>query len=109
MTKKQIIKAIERGIKRLKKGWTTGTCAFNSEGHSCDPNSKNAVRWCAVGALGFKSCDGVDDAVLELQKTVKTVSRGKNNVLWIWNDRQKSGEKVIALFEKTIKRLKASP
>lgn len=50
--KTKVIKALNKAAEFLdKNGWTQGTYARDKDGNPVDPESKDAVSFCAVGVL----------------------------------------------------------
>lgn len=98
-TKKQIKQVLTRAKKLVEKGWTCGTGARDKYGHKVHIHSKNAVRFCAGGAI-FKSAQNEALGVAAITSLKNTV---KGDVVW-WNDRS-TEEQVIDGFNKAIKSL----
>ena len=82
----------------IRKGWTQGNGAKDCYGCSCEPTSKYAVSWCAVGAI-MAACKEDSENISMLIKRV----RDSLNVprLTLWNDEPgRTKQEVIDALEK---------
>jgi len=68
--------------------WTKDAWARDANGDRCQPNSKNAVCWCLVGAL-TKIAKDRSDTVLHTIFKLTTGRRFGLNAVVRWNDAKK--------------------
>ena len=108
-TRKAVLRVLTAARARIEKGWTVGAQARTANGELVAPRSKEAVRWCATGAVfAVKSSIGVRQrAIAELARSIKhpvSASHPDTQVTYA-NDRWRSKARVLALFDRTIRRL----
>ena len=103
------LERLERGLERVKKGWTRNALARNSQLKPVQPFYGEAVCWCALGALIFTREDrSTLDGVEEVEKAMGELLHGfpDTYVLSAYNDNEDSQTVIVKLYEKTIARLK---
>lgn len=59
-----------KAARRCRKGWTAGPLACDSSAKACFPESDEAVRWSAYGALRAEAVDLANNALPEEQGAV---------------------------------------
>lgn len=88
-------KILRRAAKLLEtKGWTRGAYARTSSGRFCEPNCREAVRFCAIGAIERAGGGTVGPAYAALRRAIEgTVAH--------WNDTKgRTKRQVIAALLK---------
>ena len=88
----------------IKKGWTRGTNARDSEGHVVSPRAKEASTWCASGSIEA-AFDSSDETNMEFRHHVRLLLTKKKGNLSVWNDNLKTSRQVIKLFEQVEQEL----
>jgi hypothetical protein len=83
----------------IERGWCRGAYAKDACAGLVSPGSREAVRWCMLGALQAAGWNGLDfghPAYLRLQGAVGGGRVGD------FNDDQETVEPVLAAFDRTI-------
>lgn len=96
MTVKELL---TKARNKIKKGWTRGAYARNKYGKEIFWHSKNACRFCAVGAVKRMSKDDklIEKALSELRRRLPD----NYGTITCYNDQHKK-EDVINLFNRAI-------
>lgn len=103
------LERLERGLSRVKKGWTTHALARNERNTPVQPYDSTATCWCAVGALMLTRDDRASvEGTIEVDDAMAALLHGfpDSYVLSAYNDNEDSQQAIIELYEKTIARLK---
>jgi len=108
------LERLERGLSRVKKGWTQRVFARNAQGIAVPPYERDACKWCAVGALVFDQMDLIGSGALAVEAVKGELHKTKNSdwyveyeLLSVFNDVQtRKHEEIVWLYEATIARLK---
>lgn len=80
-----------------EKGWTQNEYARDGEGRPCDPNSPEAVCFCALGAIRRSTLDR--RAMRKAIDLIKKASKHPNGID-VWNDETgRTADEVIDLLE----------
>lgn len=80
---KRVASALNRAAKLVEKGWTQHTYAVNKQGFSCEPDSRGATKWCALGALARATKSFTDGWPM----SYRVLSQHLGGVnLAVWND-----------------------
>lgn len=92
-----------RAIIAEREHWTTGEMARNAEGNSCPWGSRDAVRFCALGAIRRVVRDPGDviDACAVLHAAARALYPEKASFVTEVND-QLGHEAVLAMFDRAI-------
>ncbi len=102
MTNREVSSVLLKAAAIVRKGWCTGAPAKDAEGRPCGPRDKQAVAWCAIGAIQ-KVCGGPEDGY-EARYALRLVLPNFNQSVQEWNDVwAKDGEHVAEMFEKAAK------
>ncbi|ORE90214.1 hypothetical protein ATO13_23301 [Stappia sp. 22II-S9-Z10] len=86
----------------IERGWAQGDAARDDDGFACTVESRKAVRWCALGAIGaagrrFPQRDR-DTALTALYRAVGTPT------ISFWNDSpRRTQADVLAAFDRAIR------
>jgi len=84
----------------VRQGWCTGAPAKNAEGKPVGPRDKDAVAWCAIGAIQ-KICGGPEDGFEARYALRQVIGR---DTIQDWNDTYaKDAEQVAQAFEDAAK------
>lgn len=111
---------LQEARKKIVAGWTIGRRGENARGYWANPESPEAVKWCALGALDAVmqpamgiNCDG-HAVVRALDKSIPKEARAQ--LLKEWDGRAEcrvaqynngtDKQTILRLFDVTIKRLK---
>lgn len=101
MTTLQILKRARNKIADRKQ-WTQFAFARSAGSGQVSPRSRQAVRWCAAGALHAVTTNLLGESLAFLEGFVEDRS------LAAYNDSHRHAE-VVALFDKAIAILEAQP
>lgn len=98
---KKVLATLKKARKLIGKrsNWTVRACFRNKYGHEVS-NSKNACKFCSLGALMAVA----DDADVRSACMAELNNMTKNNSIIHFND-YSSHEKVLAVWDKTIARV----
>lgn len=89
-----------KAAKLIRRGWTQNSPARNADGEPCGPRDKEAVCWCATGAIQ-KICGGPEDG-WEARYALRQVI-GKDSIE-DWNDTYARDEEEVAkMFEEAAR------
>ena len=113
------IGSLRLGRARIAAGWCVGNFAQDMNGIPCLPDSPQAVRWCARGAVGSSFDSGLNTEAEEALynalpsgfSEARIEGYGKGNAVAAFNN-SGSREEVLALFDRAIanlSRVKATP
>ncbi len=104
----EVLRTLIKGRERIAKGWCVSNFGQTAVGIPCDPNGKEAVRWCARGAVGSSFIDGkINEAAEEALARalpVEYLTFGRQptgNDVAAFNNRSSQAE-VLALFDRAI-------
>lgn len=100
MTTLELLKAARARIER-PEAWTRGTAARDPDGLGVRARSKDAVCWCAAGAVVAVSGLGAHKRPMELLRAEA------GTLVSDFNDTRTHAE-VLDLFDRTIARLEAT-
>lgn len=96
MTRKEFLKRLTKARNLIRKGWCQGAGARTKNNSNTDVLAKNAVKFCASGAMRRAGLHGRD---------YKWVGPTFN--IEVWNDSfLRTHAQVLAMFDNSIKALK---
>ena len=95
---------LRRGRDLVRKGWCQGAQALDDVGVAVKPASREAVRFCAYGAIQ-SSQGNTDDWTLDCAVTTMRLLIECRD-LRAWNDEHRK-EEVVRLFDQAIERAAA--
>lgn len=102
------LEVLERGLERVKRGWTQGMFAANEAGQPCHTGLGGATAWCASGAVQTASLHEWRAALDALERHVPAGASNQGDVLVYYNDApERTQADIIALFERAIAAEKA--
>jgi hypothetical protein len=93
----------------IDRGWTQGALARRKNGARADPNSPDAVSWCALGAIQRAQYDlkipllASQYAAIELIVHKAAISCGFRNIAIFNDETAETAEEVSALLRKVAK------
>lgn len=97
-----LLQILEQGLARLQQGWTQKGWAEKADGNVTYTADPLAVAWCAGGAVSVNFT-----ALAALNETLMLEGHPPTRIVG-WNQQpERTKEDVIALYERTIQRLKA--
>lgn len=102
-----VCQLLVRARAKIVKGWCKGEMAYDAKGNVADPESRNACKWCAAGAIAAIDSTNVymySEAIHEIRKA------NRIGFLTEWNDapgRRKSH--VLRAFDKAIAATRKRP
>lgn len=111
-----VAETLELAQKLVKNGWTRGAPARTYKGKPVDVDDPKACRFCMIGAISRSAHDLKDfrgyserftDAVVEVNRQM--ITEGNRRSIIGFNDLDAKKKDVIALFQRTIDRLKLTP
>jgi hypothetical protein len=93
----------------IERGWCRDTLARDASGHPVDPTARDAVAWCANGALvaaGLSRCGSLafyrdHPAIRWLEAAIGGENSGGGNIA-NFNNQQETVEPVLAAFDRAI-------
>jgi hypothetical protein len=87
-----------KAIDYIRKGWTQGKFARNAKGEGVFSFSKDAVCWCARGAINATFRENVSEKIKAWQKLKAIIG---DVDIFEWNDSpERTHGEVIEVFEK---------
>ena len=103
VTALEVLKAARELISR-PEAWTQGVWARDASGEKVLSTSREAVCWCALGAVTRSACNALEQEVAFTELRQGTTGFGG---IGDFNDQSSHGE-VLALFDRAIVRLEAA-
>lgn len=99
------VNILNKAINVLDSGWTRGTEARDKSNYEVEPESKDAVRFCAIGAVyRATKCNRYRDEIINALEANLT---GEQEFLADFNDDETRRKRdVVRLFRRTIKNIK---
>lgn len=98
------IEAIERALRRIRKGWCQGALARGALGQPVSPSGPLAVQWSLLGSLMAEPYSGFVDLLM-------LINGGKQEVVSVhdWNNApERTQADVIRILEDLLKQAKAN-
>jgi len=96
---------LKRAQMRIAQGWTQDQMARDSADRVCDPDSKDAVCWCALGAIRAEGRTPTGGAA---ERRLAEVI-GRESLFWTyeivteWNDAlDRTKEEVLTTFDRAM-------
>lgn len=90
---------LERAAELVEHSYTSGTMARRADGRSVEPTSRNAVRFCAVGAMRRVSKGRCGQVYVDAFRLLSSMCRN-GNVMYTSDD---SRDDILAAFRKAIR------
>ena len=105
-----LLETLKEGRKRVKAGWTQGTCARNAKGTPVLSYDFRAVEWCMSGAVMGRNMAAALHwlgYVIQLEMDpIKVGALQRRYPIADWNDAEdRTKEEVVAIFDEAIKRI----
>lgn len=106
---RKVLKELERGRKRIQKGWAQKHLAYARYMTPVTPSSKYAIMWCAVGGLMNRTMSYEPKSLYLLEHFIPRQWQLKNphSNLVAYNDAKgRTQKQVLAVYDAAIKWLK---
>lgn len=114
-----VLELLERGLDRVRRGWTQFAPARKTNGVPCDPAASTACEWCTTGAVATEpDALGDRERALVRHKALAALSAAVPNVtpldihhvrLTHWNDaRGRTQADCVGLYESAVARERLS-